>query len=541
MTARPLLLLALALLGACGVGQGAALDDVQDTAGAPLSFLDASDDPRSAGATCVGVTCSGHGTCVTTSGAASCHCQEGYWPAGTACEPALLTTCALPPTPRAADVNLWTDVVYAQPYGQPLGLDVAFPKVGNAHALVLVVHGGGWAGGDKFTHRDDVLRLAGQGYVAASLNYRLVNGWQNKFPAAISDARCAVRWLKHNAGRFGGDPTRVFVLGASAGGELVSLLATSSGEGRLDDGTCALRESPDVTTAVSYYGRMELGRAPIPSYLVDYIGRDGDWMLREGLASPARNVGAATSPMLLLHGQRDGTVPIEQSRLMRDALVTAQVPVGLFELPDQGHDFPLFGSTGTQPMASCTTLKFLGHFAPRAQLSHPVRTVVYVEKPTAPGEQVFLRGGHDLALVQAGAYLGSAEPVRFTNRANPDSFLTKTNDTTLDWYSDSALDWTCAQWPASFGPVRRYATDGFGEDAENAWGAHFWKFDVVMDGQPGDWFEFKTFVRSGGVTQWEADVRQPGAPYVTANHWARKGFVTMVRFGGNDAVLRALP
>jgi acetyl esterase/lipase len=533
--------LAVLVLAACGRGGVPADDASADSAASELSFAGAPVDPFNAGATCAQVGCSGHGRCVVMQGHASCQCDEGFWPAGAACEPALLSGCVLPPVASPSDVNLWTDVVYSTPWNAPQRLDVAFPKSVGPHALVLVLHGGGWFSGDKFDHRDDLLRLAGQGYAAAAINYRLVQGWQNRFPAAISDARCAVRWLKANAGRLGADPGHVFVIGASAGGELSGLLATTPDDASLDDGTCGLSGSASVTTAASYYGRMDLSQQPIPDYLVQYIGRDGDWLAREADASPVRHVSATTVPMLLLHGQLDGTVPIAQSRLMRDALKAATVPVGLFELPDQGHAFPLFGSWGTQPLASCTTLKFLGHFAPAATLSRPVRTVIYVEKPSVTGEQLFLRGGHDLGLVQTGAFLGDAEPLRYLNPKNADSFLTKTGDVALDWFSDSALDWTCDRWPAGWGTPRSYAVDGYGEDPENTFGPHVWKFDVLMDGQAGDWFEFKTFVRGPSGTTWEGPIHQPGTPYATGNHWARKGFVTVVHSGQSDARFLPLP
>jgi acetyl esterase/lipase len=347
--------------------------------------------------------------------------------------------------PGADDLRLATDVVFSVPFrsggdAQPLKLDIAWPKAGGGHPLVLIVHGGGWWSGDKADHRQDILRLAGQGYTAASINYRLVHGGTNRFPAAISDARCAVRWAKVNAANYGADPNRVIAIGASAGANLASVLATAPEAGGLDDGTCELSAvSPSVSGAVSYYGRLELGRAPIPDYLVDYLGRDGDWRAREALGSPLRQVDPTDPPMLLIHGQNDGTVPIEQSRLMRDALVKAQVPVGLLELPDQGHAFPLFGTEGAQSTASCSTLNFLGHFAPVAQLSSPHRTVVYVQKEAVPGEGLFLRGGHDQKLVSQGAYEGSNEPIDYSNRKNPTTFLAQSNDTTLDWLSDSAL------------------------------------------------------------------------------------------------------
>ena len=476
-------------------------------------------------------------------------CTQGTIPnaSGTGCESILRLSCEVPPTPSLADVNLSTDLVYTTPYrGQsfaaPQALDVAWPKGGSAHPIVLAVHGGGWNGGDKLDHRDDIVRLAGQGYVAISVNYRLVeNHWQNRFPAAPSDVRCAVRWAKHNAASFGGDATRILAIGDSAGGELVELLSTEPGETRLDDGQCETSDSAAITAAVPYYGRSTLSTPPIPDYLVDYIGRDGDWMTRENLGSGALHVTADTTPMLLLHGQSDGTVPIEQSRTLRDAMVAANVPVGLIELPGQGHGFPLFSSDGNLPMASCSTLTFLGHFARNAPpaSTNAVRTVVYIEAATQPGQAIFLRGGHDQALVTAGHFAGADEPIFFRNELNPSTSLLKPSDGWLTWWSDSPLDWTCTPGTAGCGPDT-YAAQGFGADPEATGGLNEWKLDVTTLGTVGDWFEVKAVFRSNGSDSWEGAIQQSGAPYVTTNHWARKGYVNRFTFGQNNATLTPL-
>ena len=170
-----------------------------------------------------------------------------------------------------------------------------------------------------------------------------------------------------------------------------------------------------------------------------------------------------------------------------------------------------------------------------------VRAVIYIQKTTVPGEDIFIRGGHDLGLVASGAYPAGHEPITYLNTLNPTSQPTKSGDTTLDWSSDSALDWTCDAWPPAWGPAPTYATHGYGVDPENDWGPHYWKFDVTMPGQAGDWFEFKAFLRRGGQVEWEGDIQQAGAPFATINHWARKGYVTVVHFGQSGVTHIPLP
>lgn len=169
-----------------------------------------------------------------------------------------------------------------------------------------------------------------------------------------------------------------------------------------------------------------------------------------------------------------------------------------------------------------------------------VRTVVYIYKQTSPGQDIYIRGGHDANLVKSGAYASQSEPIRYLNTLNTTTKATKASDTSLDWNSDSALDWTCNDWPESWGTARYYDLDGYGEDIENTKGLHYWKFDVEMDGKTGDWFEFKAFLRQGSSTTWETDIKQSGTPYQTINHWAKKGMITVVGFGESYAEFYAL-
>ncbi|WEO76966.1 alpha/beta hydrolase [Cryobacterium sp. SO2] len=101
---------------------------------------------------------------------------------------------------------------------------------------VISVHGGSWARGDKANSdwRNVCEWLASEGFVAYSVNYRLVP--QVSFPAAIDDVGRAVEWMRANAGTYGIDPDRIGAFGGSAGGNLVTLLGTR-GRGSLTEGS----------------------------------------------------------------------------------------------------------------------------------------------------------------------------------------------------------------------------------------------------------------------------------------------------------------
>ncbi|MBP7552939.1 MAG: alpha-amylase [Spirochaetes bacterium] len=166
-----------------------------------------------------------------------------------------------------------------------------------------------------------------------------------------------------------------------------------------------------------------------------------------------------------------------------------------------------------------------------------IRTVVFMYKQTVSGQDIFIKGGHDEGLVPT-YYPTMDEPITYRNIFNATTASIKAADSALDWTTESALDWTC---PVGTSGQPMYATAGYGQDPENSWGMHYWKFDVNMKGAKGDWFEFKGFMRQNGVSTWENNLTQTGTPYATINHWGRKGYRTKVNFNDSWVEIVALP
>jgi acetyl esterase/lipase len=278
---------------------------------------------------------------------------------------AVVRDCRVPAPADAADIHLARDVTYAVMDGQPQRLDVAWPRSGGPHPLVVLIHGGGWSGGDKSAYHHAMRLLAGQGYAAASVNYRLAAAPRNVFPAAVEDVRCAVRWLRSRAASYGVDPSRIAALGHSAGGHLSAMLGTAADVPGLDGG-CPLREvSPAVSAVVAISGPQDIRtagaldpgqRGMVENFLGVAPERDP---ARALLASPAVHATAGDPPFLLIHGTADEVVPIRQSRSMRDTLRAAGVPATLLELPGVGHGVDEFGGQPPFRVSTCTTLAFL--------------------------------------------------------------------------------------------------------------------------------------------------------------------------------------
>lgn len=283
----------------------------------------------------------------------------------------VVNDCVPPANPPLDTVRSQYDVVYSAPGGRQLALDVAWPRAKGPHPLVVMIHGGAWIGGDREYHRNDILRLAGQGYVAATIDYRLAGNPKNAFPAPLEDARCAVRFLRKHAPDFDIDGSRVAAFGDSAGGHLAAMLAVAGDVP--GDGTCAITDEPDdVQAAVLDYAPLDLRtfrRYPESIQLATkYLlgGHDPTTHPDEtALASPATHLDAGDPPLLLLHGTNDRVVPFEESRDFAQLLEKAHVPHLYVELPAIPHGFLVLGSGRILRKSTCTTMAFL------AETLHP--------------------------------------------------------------------------------------------------------------------------------------------------------------------------
>src|SRR5437868_7633371 len=273
------------------------------------------------------------------------------------------------------------DLVYSTIAGfRPLRLDLYLPPAGRAAAprpFVVYVHGGGWLSGHTrqsgaFQNWPNVLAsLAARGYVVASVEYRLSS--EARFPAAVQDLKAAIRWLRSQASIYGIDRNRGLVWGASAGGQLAALAATSCGVAALEapvaapptaepGGAAGSRtattpmptESDCVQGAVTWYGIFDFdqfaaqhraaGAAnPMRADSADarYLGCPVSTCAAgvAAAASPITYIDAGDPPMLLVHGVEDKTVPVKQSQEMYDRLRAAGVHAELLLIPGVDHSF----------------------------------------------------------------------------------------------------------------------------------------------------------------------------------------------------------
>jgi len=269
----------------------------------------------------------------------------------------------------ANGVTSLPDVTYSTiPGYRPLVVDIYMPPKGKKPApkpLVLYIHGGGWVGGHTRhagalgNFPEALARLAGEGFVVASLEYRLAA--EAPFPAQVQDARAALRYLKANAERYGIDPTRTGIWGGSAGGHLSALTAMSCGDASLDPaGTKAAAGSECVQAAAIWYGVFDFAALSAgrpggqDGAAAKLLGCNGACTPEKfAAASPNAYVDAKDPPFLLIHGTQDKTVPVNQSYLGAEKLKAAGVPVESIIIEGVDHSF--IGSTPQQ--TSEATLK----------------------------------------------------------------------------------------------------------------------------------------------------------------------------------------
>lgn len=238
-------------------------------------------------------------------------------------------------------------------------LDLYLPNTPGKKPLLVLVHGGGFLYGDSQTRQVEWMYhyFRQRGYACASLNYRLAQ--EAPWPAAIEDVKAAVRFLRANAASYGIDESRIALWGESAGGYLAAMAAvtddnTLGGVPYLNQGDREI--SARVQVLIDFYGPCELGdkavefrQEGIPGWVVRLANRwlnapelkaSGftqveDYFIRKeystlsakeaGIYSPLSYLGQldkGSLKVVLVHGQADITVPVQQTRKMEAAFAS---------------------------------------------------------------------------------------------------------------------------------------------------------------------------------------------------------------------------
>lgn len=244
---------------------------------------------------------------------------------------------------------------------RPLTLDLYQPPPRSYPLPLVVFIHDGLAGGDSrhaavFEDLPATLAgLAAQGYVVASVNYRLSG--EARFPAALQDVKAAIRFLRSHARDMNLDVTRAALWGVSSGGQLAALAGTSCGVPLFAPSGAPTDQSDCVQAVVDWYGPVEIKAAPeakpagfnpppASSEVSDFLGCDPA-ACAPGLvksASPLSYVTMTSPPFLIQQGAQDPLVPPEQSQKLAAALKASNVAAELVVYPNMGHNFSQGGA-----------------------------------------------------------------------------------------------------------------------------------------------------------------------------------------------------
>jgi acetyl esterase/lipase len=227
------------------------------------------------------------------------------------------------------------DIAYVGGEHELQKLDIYLPANPGPHPLIVYVHGGAWRGGSK---NDMPLgKLVAQGFAVASVDYRLST--VAPFPAQMHDIKAAIRFLRAKAGEYGLDARRFAIAGSSAGGHLAALAGVTAGNAELEGSLGAHRDqSSAVQTIISLFGASDLTTILAQSTPQGLKMREPALQLLLGgqpdtkadlarLASPVFQVAAHAPPLLLIHGDQDPQMPINQAHELQGRYEALGLPV----------------------------------------------------------------------------------------------------------------------------------------------------------------------------------------------------------------------
>lgn len=227
----------------------------------------------------------------------------------------------------AQSYSIEIGVTYAERDSGDLQADFYKPIGIEKPPAIVMIHGGGWIGGERADMDGFAEDLAEEGFAVLNITYRL--GPEHRFPAAIIDCRDAVRWLRSNAQRLGINPNKIGTWGYSAGGHLAALLGTLPDDPLPGEATSKI--SARVQAVIDGAGPTDLRQYRENKYVIKFMPENASERLFE-LASPVTTVSRDDPPILMYHGKRDAVVFYQNSVLLKEKLDAAGVPNELVTL-----------------------------------------------------------------------------------------------------------------------------------------------------------------------------------------------------------------
>ena len=246
-------------------------------------------------------------------------------------------------------VKVFENIIYKKQASENLALDVYTPavKAKNPVSAVLMVHGGGWRSGDRSHNNTLARQLAAKGFIAVTVSYSLST--HALYPQAVYDLKTALRWMRANAKKFNIDPSKIAILGFSAGGQLAALVGTTNGNKIFEKADEFKGLSSRVQAVIDIDGTLafihpESGEGndsksiSAGTYWFGYSKAEKPELWQQ--ASPLNYAGKNTPPVLFINSS------VSRMHAGRDDMITKMTASGIYSqvqsFPEAPHCFMFY-------------------------------------------------------------------------------------------------------------------------------------------------------------------------------------------------------
>jgi acetyl esterase/lipase len=268
-----------------------------------------------------------------------------------------VTTLNLSAQPELDAKKVDRNVVFGMYSGLALLMDVYYPHNPNGLGIIHI-SGSGWSKplslDAKLLNHSRHIELEGEmllktGYTLFSINHRATPRFH--YPAAVQDARRAVRFIRYNAQNYGINPDRIGAVGGSSGGHLVSMLGVLNDESSIEDDTPINRTSSKVQCVIARAAPTDFLKKTLgESFLnIKYNDKPSSIEYKKAeMASPIHHVSADDPPFLLIHGDEDPVVPYYLSENMHHKLQSLNIDSDLITIKGGVHGPGVLNTPGVQ-------------------------------------------------------------------------------------------------------------------------------------------------------------------------------------------------
>lgn len=231
-------------------------------------------------------------------------------------------------------------IIYGKASGETLAMDYYAGAGVGPHPIAIIIHGGGFVSGTSKNGSEAYCAdfLAPAGYDVFSINYRLAPKYP--YPAMVEDVERAIRYIRFHAREWDGDATKIALVGGSAGGYLSDMAGLLNASGVKGGDDPVDRESARVEAVVTLFGVSDLQGMHMDEHihaLLDPLIKEKGEEAALAQASPITYVNPNAPPFLLIHGDKDESVPFSQSLDLQRALQAVGVRCDLIRIPNGIH------------------------------------------------------------------------------------------------------------------------------------------------------------------------------------------------------------